>query len=29
MDTIVLKIKKLDNNKSLPEYATAGAAGMD
>ncbi|HIZ28547.1 MAG TPA: dUTP diphosphatase [Candidatus Adamsella sp.] len=26
---MVLKIKKLDNNKSLPEYATAGAAGMD
>lgn len=29
MNTIVLKVKKLDNNKSLPEYATAGAAGMD
>ena len=29
MNTIVLKVKKLDNNKSLPEYATSGAAGMD
>ena len=26
---IKLKIKKLQNNKGLPKYATEGAAGMD
>ena len=26
---INLKIKKLDNNKGLPQYATSGSAGMD
>ncbi len=25
----ILKIKKLENNKNLPEYKTKGAAGMD
>lgn len=25
----VLKIKRLENNKNVPEYKTAGAAGMD
>ncbi|MBP7211651.1 dUTP diphosphatase [bacterium] len=29
MFTTVLKIKKLSNNKYLPEYKTDGAAGMD
>lgn len=28
-NTLTIKIKKLDNNFSLPEYATKGSAGMD
>lgn len=29
MHTTILKIEKLTHNKSLPEYQTEGAAGMD
>src|SRR5574344_428428 len=29
METTILKIKRLENNKFLPEYKTEGAAGMD
>lgn len=29
MANVVLKVKRLENSKSLPEYATQGAAGMD
>lgn len=29
MYTTILKIEKLENNRTLPEYKTEGAAGMD
>lgn len=29
MNTTILKIERLSNNNHLPEYQTAGAAGMD
>lgn len=29
MTNVVLKVKRLENNKSMPEYATPGSAGMD
>ena len=29
MDTTILKLERLPHNINLPEYQTAGAAGMD